>query len=94
MKGLRFADTMDWCFETWKSSHMGCEALLCGRLADVQELRLKSDNCSDMGCAELLIVTNGIFWLRNVQIRAVPFCKGVVLLMIRNSVFRVRNFEI
>ena len=42
-----------------------------------------------MGCAELLIVRDGIFWLRNVQIRAVTFCKRVVLLMLRNSVFRV-----
>ena len=32
---------------------MGCEALQCGRFADVQELRFKSENCSDMGYDEM-----------------------------------------
>ena len=43
MKGLRFADTKEWFFETWKSSHMGCAALLCGRFTDVRELRFKQE---------------------------------------------------
>ena len=41
-----------------------------------------------------LIVRNGIFRLRKVQIRAVPSSNRVDLLMLRNSVFRERNFEI
>ena len=36
MKALRFSDTQESCFEAWKSSHMVCSALLCGRLADSQ----------------------------------------------------------
>ena len=41
----------------------------------------------------MLIVRNGIFRLRNVQIRAVPFCKRVDLLMLRNSVFTVETLK-
>ena len=29
MKGLRFADTQESCFEAWKLLHMDCAALLC-----------------------------------------------------------------
>ena len=41
-----------------------------------------------------MIVRNGIFRSRNVQIIAVLSCKRVDLLMLRNSVFTVRNVEI
>ena len=53
MKGLRFADTQESCFEARKRSHMGCATLLCGRFVDVQELRFKSENLSDMCCDKL-----------------------------------------
>ncbi len=43
MKGLRFAGTKESCFEAWKRLHVGCAALLCGRFADVQELRFKPE---------------------------------------------------
>ncbi len=36
-KGLRFADTQESCFETWKRSHMGSSALIFGRFDDSQE---------------------------------------------------------
>ena len=36
---------------------------------------------------------NFVLWLRNVQITAVPSCKRVDLLMLRNRVFRVRNVK-
>ena len=42
----------------------------------------------------LRIVRNGFFRLGNVQIRAVPFCKRVDLLMFRKCFCRVRIFEI
>ena len=99
MKGLRFANTKEWCFETWKLSHMGCAALLCGRFAVVQELRFEHEKRSDMGCVELLgclfeNFSNGIFRLRNFEIRAVPSCRMVDLLMLMNRVVRQRNIQI
>ncbi len=48
MKGLRFADTQELCFEAWKSSHKSCSAQLCGRFADSQESRLKASIRSNM----------------------------------------------
>ena len=53
VKGLRFADTQDSCFEAWKRSHMGCSALLCGRFADSQESRFQALKRSNMGSALL-----------------------------------------
>ena len=53
MKGLRFADTQESCFEGWIRSHMCCEALVSSRIAEVQELCFKPEKSSDMGCAEL-----------------------------------------
>ena len=42
----------------------------------------------------LLIVRNGIFTFRNVQIIAVPSCKSVDLIIFTNSGFRVINVDI
>ncbi len=53
MKGLRFADTQESCFEAWKSSQMGCSALLCGLFADFQESRFQSTKRSNM-CSAVL----------------------------------------
>ena len=39
MKGLRFVDTQESCFEVSKRSYFVCAAVLCGRYSDVQELR-------------------------------------------------------
>ena len=43
MKGIGFTGAQVSCFAAWKSSHLGCAALLCGRFADVQELRFKNE---------------------------------------------------
>ena len=48
MKGLRFADTQESCFEAWKRSHMGSSALLCGRFADSEESRFEAEKRSEM----------------------------------------------
>ena len=77
MKGIQFADIQESCFETWKRSNMGISVLLRGRSAGVQEFCFHTAKRSDMVCAEMLIVRNGIFRLRNVQIRVVPPCKRV-----------------
>ncbi len=53
MKRHRFAGNQESRLETWKRSHMVCEALLCGRFADFQELRFKSENRSDTWCDEV-----------------------------------------
>ena len=99
MKGLRFANTQESCFETSKRSHMCCAALLCGRFGDIQELRFKPEKRSDMDSAELQgdlfpDCQEWYFQAAKVQIRAVPSCKWVDLLIRRNRVFRVRNVEI
>ena len=77
MKGLRFAETQESCFEAWKRLHMGCAALLCRRFADAQESCTQAANRSKMGSAapavfNLLMLRNRFFRLRNVQIWAVP----------------------
>ena len=53
MKGLRFADTQESCFEACKSSHMACSALLCVRFADSQESRFQSSKRLNIGSAVL-----------------------------------------
>ena len=53
MKGLRFADTQESCFEAWNRSHMSCSALLCGLFADFQESRFQSTKRSNM-CSAVL----------------------------------------
>ncbi len=73
MKGLRFGETQESCFEAWKLSHMGGVALLCGRFADVQESRIEAANCSKIWSVttpvfNLLMLSNRLFRLLNVQI--------------------------
>ena len=53
IKGLRFGDSQESCFEAWKRSHMDCSAFLCGRFADSQESRFQVSKRSNMGCADL-----------------------------------------
>ena len=53
MKGLRFADTQESCFEAWKRSHIGCSTLLCGRFDDSQESPFQASKRSNMGSAVL-----------------------------------------
>ncbi len=50
---FRFADTQESCFKAWKSSHMGCSALLCGRFADSEESHFQVSKRSNMGSAVL-----------------------------------------
>ena len=72
-----FGDAQASRFQSEKCSNMGSSILLCSRPADVQEFCFLTAKRSDMSCTELLIARNVIFWLRNVQRRAVPFCKRV-----------------
>ena len=51
MKGLRFADTQELCFEAWKRSNMACSAMLCGRFADSQKSCFQASKRSNMGSA-------------------------------------------
>ncbi len=53
MKGLRFANTLESCFEAWKSSYMRCSALLCGRFDYSQESRFQASKRSGM-CSAVL----------------------------------------
>ena len=53
MKGLRFGDTQESCFEGWKRSYMSCSALLYGRFADSQESLLHSSKLCNIRSAFL-----------------------------------------
>ena len=53
MKGLRFANKMESCFEAWKRSYMGCSALQSGQFDDSQESRFQALKSSKMGRAVL-----------------------------------------
>ena len=55
MRGLRYADTQDSCFEVCKRSYMGCSALLCGRYEDSQASRFQVSKRSNIGSAHLEI---------------------------------------
>ena len=50
MKEIRFADTQESCFETWKSSHMRCAALLCGLFDDAQKSHYS--DCETFKCGQ------------------------------------------
>ena len=78
---------------------MACSVRLCGRFADSQQSRFQSSKRSNMGSAvtegvRIMIFTNSVFKLLNVQIRTVSNCKGVYLLIDRNGIFRPRNVQI
>ena len=73
MKGLRFADTQESCFEACNRSHMDCFALLCDRFDDSQESRFQDSKRSKMGSALLEIglpadIHEFCFQAANVQI--------------------------
>ena len=53
MKGLRFADTQESCFEASKRFNMGSAVLEGGRSADIRESCFQAAKRSDMACAEL-----------------------------------------
>ncbi len=53
MKGLRFGDTQESCFDALKSSHMSCSALQYGRFADSQESRFQVSKSSNIISAAL-----------------------------------------
>ncbi len=70
MKGLRFADTQDSCFEAWRRLHMGCSAMIYRRFADSHESRFQSRKVLILEVQSwkvfvLLIFTNSVFKLQN-----------------------------
>ena len=80
MKGLRFPNTQESCFEAWKHSYMGCSALLCVRFDDYQESHFQATKRSNIGSAVQLgcrsaDFPNYVFKLQNVQIWTVTDCK-------------------
>ena len=89
----QFAVSQESRFQASKRSNMGSAVLVGGRSSDIQEFCFQAAKCSYMNCAEL---QGGLFadcqeWhfqASNVQVRAVPSCKRVDLLMLMNSVFR------
>ena len=95
----RFVDSQESRFQALKRSKMGSAVLEVVRSADIHEFCFQADKRSDMDCVELHL---GLFddcqeWhfqVRNVQIRAVPSCMRVDLLMFRKSVYTVQNVDI
>ena len=98
MKGLRFANTQQSCFEAWKRSYMGCFALLCGRFDDSQESRFQATKRSNMGSAVLqggrsADFPNYVFKLQNFLICTVSKCKCVFLLIVRMAFSRSKRSD-
>ncbi len=80
MKGLRFADSQESRFQASKRS---TNVLVNGPFAVIQGFCFQAANFrtwSVPNCkfVNLLIVRNGIFILQNVQIKALPSCKGSI----------------
>ncbi len=99
MKGLRFADSQESCFEGWKRSHMGFFALLFGRLLISRNRVFRLRNVQILlllswKMVVLLIFTNSVFKLQNVQIWTVSNCNGVYLLIVGNNILRSQNVQI
>ncbi len=98
MKGLRFANTQETCFEAWKRSHKFSSALLCGRFADSQESRFQASKCSNMGSAVLEVGRSAHiheFFFQAAK-RSDMDCvelQGVYLLIVRNNIFRSRHVQ-
>ena len=53
MKGSRFADSQEYCFQSSKRSNMWSAVMLGGRCADVQEYSFQIVTLWDLGCDEL-----------------------------------------
>ena len=88
MKGLRFPNTQESCFEAWKRSYVGCSILLCVRFDDSQESRLQASKRSNMGSADMqggrsADIHEFCFQGVNIQIWTVSICKRVSLLIVR-----------
>ena len=96
MHSGQFCDVQELCFETAKSSDMGCATLLEGRFVDAPKSSFQGAKNSnmDINYGDKLFLRIRVFGVRNVQIGAVPSCKMFDLLMYRNPVFRVRNVQI
>ena len=78
-------------FETFKYGKC-CPGSLS--FANIHEFCFQTAKRSDMDCLEVLIVKEGIFKSRNVQIIALPLCKCVDILKFTSNGFTVRNDEI
>ena len=99
IKGLRFADTQESCFEPWKRSHMGCSALLCCRFVDSQESRFQASKRPNIDSALLedeLSPDIHEFCVRAPQRSDMDGVEldGVYLMILRNGIFRSRNVRI
>ena len=99
MKGLRFADTQETCFEAWIRSHMGCSAFLCVRFVDSQESRIQVAKRSDMGIAVMKGLRFADFqeWYFQAAKRSnksSTILQDVDLLMLRNRVLRLLKVHI
>ena len=87
LKGLRFADTQESCFEAWKSSHLACSAHLCGRFVDSQKSHFQTLGRPYLGRGDpeggrSADFPNYVFKLQNVLIWTVSKCKWVYLLIV------------
>ena len=83
MKGLRFTDTQESCFEAWKRSHMGYSALLCGDLLILKNRVFSLRNVQIWEVlfwkvVVLLIFSNFVSKLQNVQICSTWKCNGAI----------------
>ena len=98
IKGLRFADTLESCFEVWKRSHMGCSALLLGQFADSQESLFQASKRSNMGSAVLeddhsVDIHEFCFKAAERSDMDWSMCKGVYLLIVGMVISGLETFR-
>ena len=98
MKGLRFANTQESCFEAWKRSYMGNSALLCGRFDNSQESRFQASKRSNMGSAVLQAGRSADihkFCFQGAKRADMVSCemKGIYLLIVTNGFFGLETLR-
>ena len=98
IKGLRFVDTQELCFEAWKRSYIACSALLCGQFADSQKSRFQASKRTNM-CGAVLEggrpanIHEFCFQAANVLIWNVYNYKWVYLLIVTNGILCCKRFR-
>ncbi len=102
MKGLRFADTQELCFEAWKLGNVRIMLVQAFYVVNFLILRNRFFRLRNVQIMVVLswkvvvrlIFTNSAFKLQHVRIWNVYNSKWVNLLNVRNGIFRSRNVQI
>ncbi len=99
MKGLRFADTEELCFEAWKRSDIACSALLCGGFADSLESRFQASKRFYMVSAVVEVgrsadIHEFFFQAAKRSDMDCVLLQGGLFLIVKNAIFKSRKVQI